>query len=148
MAQQSKYTSDQIDAAVGSFRDFMQRILYENSDDFRFFFYIENLLLVIYEHALSKKYISKSQACRLIPIGHVNTCKRYVEEAALRGFVKFETDDKDSRRINVIPTEELMTYVRGRMEVAIDEARQLIGSVAAQKSLPKDNLPLSQYRQA
>lgn len=146
MAQQGKYSSDQIDAAVGSFREFMQRILHENSDDVRFFFHIENLLLVIYEHALSEKYISKSQACRLIPVGHMNTCKRYVEEAERRGFVKFEVDDEDARRINVIPTDELISYVRGRMEVAIDEARQLIGSVAAQKPLPKDNLPLSQYK--
>jgi len=123
----------------------MERILNENSNDVRFFFHIEHLLLVIYEHALKGKYISKSQACRLIPVGHMNTCKRYVEEAEQRGFVKFEIDKEDARRVSVIPTEELTAYVHSKMESAIDEARQLVGAVAERKMLPKDNLPLSQY---
>jgi len=149
MAQQGKYSTAQIRAAVSirktSFQDFMQKIMHENADDARFFIYIENLLLVIYEHSLSNKYISKSQACRLIPVGHMNTCQRYVEEAERRGFVRFETDETDARRINVIPTEELISYVQTIMEAAIDEARELIGSVSDIKPLPNDNLRLAQF---
>jgi hypothetical protein len=151
MATLTKYTKGHIRAAIAkrrsSFNDFMQRILSEQSNDIRFFFYIENLLVVIYEHHLNGKFITKSQACRFIPIGHSNTCKRYLEEAEARGYVKFVPDDRDSRRINVVPTEELIAYVTSKIENAIDEARELIGEVASVHPLPKDNRPLAEYHE-
>jgi hypothetical protein len=152
MSEKSKYDEKHITAALANrrnaFYDFMQEILSDHRDDLRFHFYIDNLLLIIYEHSLAGKFISKSQACRLIPIGHTNTCKKYVEEAKARGFVKFVKDKKDQRRENVVPTNELISYVRARMEKEIDEARDLIGQVSEAKALPRDNRPLAEYPNA
>jgi len=145
----SKYSDEQIRAALATarsnFHDFMERMLTENSHDVRFFFYVDNLLVNIYEHYLNGKYITKTQACRLIPIGHSNTCKKYVDEAVERGFIKLESDKVDGRRVLVVPTGELISYVRAKMESAIDEARHLIGRVSEVKSLPRDNKPLADY---
>jgi len=149
MTKNSKYSEIHIRAAVAnrrsSFYEFMQKILSEQSTDVRFFFYIENLLIIIYEHYLNNRFITKSQACRFIPIGHTNTCKKYLEEAQARGYIKFVADKNDSRRINVVPTEDLIAYVRTKMENSIDEARELIGDVARVQPLPKDNRPLAEY---
>jgi hypothetical protein len=149
MSENSKYADEHIAAALVSrrnaFSDFMQEILSGHRDDLRFHFYIDNLLMIIFEHHLDGKYISKTQACRLIPIGHTNTCKKYVEEAQARGFVKFVKDKRDARRENVVPTAELISYVRSQMEKQIDEARDLIGRVSDAKPLPRDNRPLAEY---
>lgn len=148
MARKSRYTDEHILAAIArkrsSFSEFMQSICSENTD-WRFFYYIDNLLMVIYEHHQNGKYITKSQACRLIPIGHTNTCKKYVEEAQARGYILFEADKLDARRILVVPTEELIAYVRSQIEKSIDEARELVAQVSEAKPLPKDNHPLAEY---
>ena len=149
MDQISKYSEEHIRAALANrrsnFQDFMEKMLTENSHDLRFFFYVDNLLINIYEHYLNKKYITKTQACRLIPIGHSNTCKKYVDEAVQRGFISLETDKTDGRRVLVIPTPDLISYAKSKMEDAIDEARILIGQVSEAESLPKDNQPLAEY---
>jgi hypothetical protein len=148
MARKGRYADEHILAAIAykrsSFSEFMQSILAENIDR-RFFYHIDHLLMVIYEHHQNGKYITKSQACRLIPIGHTNTCKKYVEEAQARGYVRFEPDRNDARRVRVIPTEELLTYVRDQIEKSIDQARELVGRVSDVRQLPRDNHPLAEY---
>ena len=149
MSEHSKYSEEHIRAAVAhkrsTFNDFMEEILSDHQDDRRFHFYIDNLLIIIYEHSLNGKYISKTQACRLIPVGHTNTCKKYVEEAEAKGFINFVPDQKDARRLNVVPTDDLINYVRNKIEKEIDQARELIGQVAEKGPLPRDNRPLADY---
>ncbi|CCD84771.1 protein of unknown function [Bradyrhizobium sp. ORS 285] len=149
MSATSKYADEHIAAALANhrnaFSDFMHEVLADHRGDMMFHFYIDNLLVVIYEHHLRGKHINKTQAYRLIPIGHTNTCKKYVEEAAKRGFIRFVPDEKDSRRLNVVPTDDLISYVRAKVERQIDEARELIGRVAEAKPLPRDNLALAAY---
>lgn len=149
MAQEGRYSEGHIRAAVAhqrsTFSDFMDRILSENSNDVRFFFHVENLLIIIYEHHLANKFISKSSACKFIPIGHSNTCKRYLQEAEDRGFIKFVRDKTDPRRENVVPTKELIAYVESKMEAAIDEARELVADVSGAMPLPNDNRPLANF---
>jgi len=149
MAAKSRYADEQILAAIASkrasFAEFMDKIADEN-DDWRFYIQIGHLLRVIYEHHLNGKFITKSQACRFIPVGHTNTCLRYVEEAEARGFIRFVADKNDARRLRVIPTDDLISYVRAEAERALDEARELIATATKHKPLPKDNHPLAEFR--
>jgi hypothetical protein len=142
-----RYSEDHIRAAVAhkrlNFSEFVARI--EKENDARFSYYIENLLLIIYEHYLDDKFISKSQACKFIPMAHSNTCMRYLTEAEDRGFVKFVQDERDSRRTNVVPTDQLLDHVRSKIEADIDDAREFIDGVARKKPLPKDNHPFAEY---
>ncbi|MER8995559.1 hypothetical protein [Mesorhizobium sp. M0678] len=123
------YSRDQLMDAVRhnivTFSDFITE-LHDNVDDQRLHAFIERLLMNIYLRHLDGKTVSRSQACRMVPADHLDTCKKYVAEAERLGFVAFEDDPKDRRRKNVIPTPDLIEYVEARARATLDTASAIL----------------------
>ena len=92
------------------FEDFLQRFA-EDNDDITFFYYVDALMRKIYVSAKEGRYLTKTQACRMIPAKNATTCIKYVEEARERGFISFVQDEKDKRRFFIHPSDELMSHV-------------------------------------
>lgn len=124
----TRYSQKQILWAVKgrvAFADFINQVI-GNSVDYRLLIYIDRLLLNIYLLHLDGKYMSKTQACRLIPAEHIDTCKKYVAEAERLGFFRLIEDNTDKRRKNVVPTEEFIAFVRGKAVTALQEAQEVL----------------------
>lgn len=125
------YTESQIVAAVErglvDFSGFIAQ-LKASTNDQKFLLHVDRLLMNIYVAHKSNRYISKMQACRMIPAEHVDTCKKYVEEAERLNFIRFERDPKDGRRTNVVPTREFLDYVGDAARRRLDEVKDIISA--------------------
>ena len=125
------YTEQQILAAVErglvKFSGFIEEIKASTPDE-KFVVHVDRLLLNIYLAHKRGKYITKTQACRMIPAEHINTCNKYVNEAVRLGFIDFKVDADDKRRKNVVPTEEFLEYVGQTAQRNLDELRDIISS--------------------
>ncbi|TGP30244.1 hypothetical protein EN828_28405 [Mesorhizobium sp. M2D.F.Ca.ET.185.01.1.1] len=123
------YSQEQLLDAVRhnivTFSDFITS-LQDGVADPRLIMYIDRLLMNIYLRHLEGKTVSRSQACKLIPADHLDTCKKYVAEAERLGFVAFQNDPKDGRRKNVIPTQGLIDYVEARARATLDTASAIL----------------------
>src|SRR5947209_6441474 len=120
----SRYSGEQIVAAVQrrlvDFAGFIDRIT-DEVGDFRLLMHVDRLLTDIYIFHQKGKYMSKTQACRLIPAEHIDTCKKYVQEAERLGFFQFADDPNDRRKKVIIPTDEFIEYVEQRAAASLDE---------------------------
>lgn len=125
------YNDDQIARAVKrnfvSFADFISDLRETSKADPRLMMHIDRLLRNIYLHHLEGNFINKTQACRMIPAEHVDTCKKYVDEAKRLGFIEFKDDPRDGRKKNVVPTAEFLQFVRDSASKALDDALQIAG---------------------
>jgi len=125
----SGYSEAQIVAAVQKrlvdFAGFINRIT-DEVGDFRFLMHVDRLLTNIYLLHQEGKYMSKMQACRLIPAEHVDTCKKYVEEAERLGFFQFGDDRQDRRKKVIVPTDEFIRYVEQRAAASLDEIKSIV----------------------
>lgn len=123
------YSEKQIAAAVQrrlvDFAGFVDRITNEVGD-FRFLMHVDRLLTNIYILHQQNRYMSKMQACRLIPAEHIDTCKKYVQEAERLGFFEFRDDPKDKRKKVIVPTEEFIRYVERRAAASLDEIASIV----------------------
>jgi hypothetical protein len=126
------YTDRQIAAAVErglvNFSGFIAKIK-ANTNDEKFILHVDRLLMNIYLAHKNGRYISKTQACRMIPAEHVNTCKKYVNEAVRLRFVEFRDDPLDKRRKNVVPTAEFLEYVGQAARHQLDEVSKIISGL-------------------
>lgn len=127
----SPYSEDQIARAIQkgfvSFGDFLQK-MEDDVADHKFIFHVDRLLTNIFVNHLQGKYLTKTQACRMIPAEHIETCKKYVDEAKAHGFIYFKPDPTDARRWFVVPTEEFLEFLRKRAASALDEALEIAGA--------------------
>lgn len=125
----SGYSEKQIAAAVQrrlvDFAGFIDQMTSEIGD-FRFLMHVDRLLTHIYLLHQEGKYMSKMQACRLIPAEHVDTCKKYVQEAQRLGFFEFRDDPSDRRKKVIAPTDEFIRYVEQRAASSLDEIRLIV----------------------
>ncbi len=137
------YTHEQIVSAVRSsivtFEDFLADIE-ANVDDKKILMYIDRLLVNIYVSHIEGTTVSRTQACRMIPADHTDTCKKYVAEAERLGLVSFEADPSDGRRKNVKPTPELISYIEERARTALDTASAILSGKPIPRPLPMKRL--------
>ena len=124
-----EYTGAQIAAAVQhrlvDFSGFIDGVRQEVKDP-RLLLHVDRLLRQIYLHHLDDKYMSKMQACRMIPAEHIDTCKKYVTEAERLGFFKFVDDKSDKRKTNIVPTSEFIHYVENRAVQSLDLFKRVL----------------------
>jgi len=137
------YSREQILGAVRSnivtFADFIAD-MEANVEDQRLFMYIDRLLMNIYVRHLEGKSVSRSEACRMVPADHIDTCKKYVAEAERLGLVAFEDDPKDRRRKNVKPTPQLISYIEDRARTTLDTAYAIVQGKPLPRPLHMDRL--------
>lgn len=94
--ERSEFSSEQLKKAVElklvSFEDFLEEVsdqtsIYDDKHDIKFFMHIERLLRELFIREKEERYLSKMNACRLVPAMHVDTCKKYIHEAESRGIL-------------------------------------------------------------
>jgi hypothetical protein len=108
--------------------DFVQEIDKQSMGDLKLLMRIDRLLLTIFLAHQDGRLLSKTQACRMIAAEHTETCMKYVDAAAKRGLLSFKKDRKDGRRINVVPTRSLISIIRAKAAVALDEMNQILSA--------------------
>ena len=137
------YSREQILGAVRgnivTFSDFIAD-MEASVEDPRLFMYIDRLLMNIYVRHLEGRAVSRSEACRMVPADHIDTCKKYVAEAERLGLVAFEDDPKDRRRKNVKPTPELISYIEDRARMTLDVAHALLQHKPVPRPFPPRRL--------
>ena len=110
---------------IVTFEDFVNEMRADVADE-RLHAHIDKMLLKIYVQWREGSYISKMQACRMIPADHIDTCKRYVARAQELNLVDFVPDPKDGRRTNVVPTDTLIQYVEERARKSLSSAHRIL----------------------
>jgi len=126
---QSNYSDTQINRVITSklvsFDEFVDTVN-ATAHDVKVVLFLSRLLDRIFEYRIKGLTLTKTQACRMIPAEHIETCKKYVDDAERLGFIRFEPDPIDKRKTIIVPTEELIDYVRGKAAAILDEMRQII----------------------
>lgn len=144
----SKYSDEQLGVFLAHEQMltdmFLQRL--EQEDEELFKRYIYRLLLKIYELNRVGRYLTKMQACRLIPFSHQHVCQLYVDEAEKKGLIELRDNPKDGRKLDVIPKKALLEYVEERLNRRGDDMRTAVASAASNEAFPRDNLPLSRWK--
>ncbi|BAV53032.1 Uncharacterized protein MLTONO_p0562 (plasmid) [Mesorhizobium loti] len=97
-----------------------------NVGELRLHGFIDGLLLTLYLRHVEGKTLSRSQAWRLVPADHLDTCKKYVAEAERLGFIALVDDPHDGRRKNVVPTPKLIDHIEARARAALDAATAIL----------------------
>lgn len=102
----------------------------EESRDANLLRYLYVLFLKMYEMEMEGRYMTKSQACRFIPLKHAASCAKYLEEAKSAGYVYFETDEIDRRKSLVKPSKSLLAFVEAEVD------RSIAATLAMVRELP------------
>lgn len=97
-----------------------------NVADQRLHGFIDGLLINIFLQNAEGKTVSRSQAWKMVPADHLDTCKKYVAEAERLGFISLEDDPSDGRRKNVIPTPVLIERIEARARTILDTAASIL----------------------
>lgn len=98
------------------------------TDDTDFIKYVYALLFRVYEMHLDGRYLTKTQACKFIPLRHAQTSAKYLDAAEKKGFFKFEQSPMDARKIFVKPGPELVHFVEERVETGLEEIAEILSS--------------------
>lgn len=147
MADKPRYSEAQIREGLryrhSKFHSFMDEFKNSTSDA-KFYYYVNNLLFRIYELHLDGKFMTKTNACRMIPLANANACQKYVEEAQKRGFIKIEDSVDDKRKKIIVPNADLIEYVENNISDDLNTIRDVFLSLA-RHGIPKDNMAMSGY---
>lgn len=101
--------------------------------------YIYTLLLKIYEMQFLGEYLMKSEAEKLIPLGHSASRKKYLNEAAKLGYIRFDRDAKDKRKLLVKPCDMLITEMRADVAATIGATRSALSRIEKSIQLKQKN---------
>lgn len=134
----------------GQFQNFMHQLADETSDA-AFFRNIHGVLLLVYKEYLKGRALSKGRACEAIPLRNKTIALKYLEEARKRGFIKFEKDKIDARRMLICPQQTLVSYVELQLDKArseIEELTNLLTDTAASEQLQLAQTTLTATQQS
>lgn len=115
------------------FSRFLER-LEEDSRDAALMRYVYVLFLKIYELELDGRHLTKSQACRFIPLKHAVSCAKYLDEAQKAGYIRFKRDEIDRRKILVKPSQALLDFVEEEIDRSIAATVRTVRSLQASHS--------------
>jgi hypothetical protein len=101
------------------------------SGDSDFLKYVYALIFRVYEMHLDEKYMTKTQACRYIPLKHAATCKKYLDVAERKGFFCFEPSATDARKSIVKPGAELLNFVEATIHSSLEEMSEIVADSSA-----------------
>lgn len=145
-----EYTARQkaflVDDEVLKFEVFMDKFLTENVSDLSFVDSALGLLVKIYQQHSQGRYLTKTQACRLIKSRNPSVCQKYVEEAERRGFIQIVKDEHDGRRMLVKPLPALLDFVDEYVVDIAEQERMRVAVTASIDPLPEDNKLMQGYK--
>jgi len=108
----------------GDFDRFWELVI--ESGDSDFLKYVYALIFRVYELHLDRKYMTKMQACRYVPLKHAATCKKYMDIAERKGFFSFQPSSSDARKIIVKPGPQLLEFVETTIRTSLDEMSEIV----------------------
>jgi hypothetical protein len=73
--------------------------------------YFRMLMLKLYIYHEQNKKMYKMGACRFIPVDHAASAKKYVDLAEQKGWIRFEPETRDKRKIIVEPCQSLLDMI-------------------------------------
>ncbi len=128
---------------AGEFSDFLEQIENE-TDDHQIKRYLYALFFRIYYMSLDGAYMTKSQCCRFIPLRHTNSCKKYMDEAETKRYIKVEQDTVDKRRHIIKPGPALLAYVEAEIDRTMSAGYldQVVAIVGGSRPQPKTERPV------
>lgn len=128
-----------VDDEVLKFEVFMDKFLNENISDLSFVDSALGLLVKLYQLHSQGRYLTKTQACRLIKSRNPSVCQKYVEEAERRGFIETVKDEHDGRRMLVKPLPALLDFVDEYIVDLAEQERMRVAVTSSIDPLPEDN---------
>lgn len=81
--------------------------------------YLYALFLRVYVLAQRREFLSKTDACALIPLKHPVSCYKYLNAAVDREYLKFNRDQVDKRKYMLVGTEKLVAFVEGEIDASL-----------------------------
>jgi hypothetical protein len=73
--------------------------------------HFRRLMIKLWEYDKKHLVMHKSAACRLIPVQHSDSAKKYVNLVEQKGWITFVDDPKDKRKTIVKPSSKLLNLV-------------------------------------
>jgi hypothetical protein len=77
--------------------------------------YLRKIALRLYLSHRYNKPLHKMDACRLIPLHHAGSARKYIDMAVSNNLVKFIQDPNDARKTIVTPTQDLIDIVEAHL---------------------------------
>ena len=101
--------------------------------------YFRRLMVKLWEYEKRNIVVHKTAACRLIPVQHSVSAKKYIDLANERGWITFIEDRGDKRKTVVRPSAKLLEMVERHLLAAHEK----IESTAAEFEIPTTSKILS-----
>lgn len=140
--QEKKHTDDERRIVAAYQENQYQRFLTRmgsseiDKDEYEdlFYRYLYRLFLKMYELRFDGRTISKTQACRYIPLRHQAICQKYIQYAITRGYIEELRDEDDGRKTLLKPTPRLLQFVSEDLDRAADEIEELFSTWRRQRN--------------
>lgn len=101
--------------------------------------HFRRLMIKLWEYDKKRLVMHKSAACRLIPVQHADSAKKYVNLIEQKGWIDFIDDPNDKRKTIVKPSPKLLELVKKHLLVSAGKIKTTAAELATETVSREDS---------